>query len=123
MSDVLRLRITDNSGVDHIHVYDEHAAKLAKRLEAKISRLQAENAKLRGALASLRGQVEGEIEIYLERDGAKESDKYAVYMQGLLDKADAALSPQDANPAPNPPETPGERATGHGSARKGGSAT
>jgi len=27
-----------------------------------------------------------------ERDGAKESDKYAVYMQGLLDKADAALS-------------------------------
>ena len=89
----------------------------------RIAELEAQRDRLRGALASLRGQVEGEIEIYLERDGAKASDKYAVYMQGLLDKADAALGPQDANPAPNPPETPGERATGHGSARKGGSAT
>jgi len=88
----------------------------------RIAELEAQRDRLRGALASLRGQVEGEIEIYLERDGAKASDKYAVYMQGLLDNADAALSLQDANPAPKPPEKPAERATGHGSAGKGGAA-
>ena len=87
------------------------------------SRLRADNAALREALALLRGQVAGEREIYLERDGAKESDKYAVYMQGLLDKADAALSLQDANRGIQPFPDTRERATGHGSAGNGGAAT
>ena len=59
----------------------------------ELERLRDENAKLREALASLRDQVAGEREVYLERDGTKESDKYAVYMQGLLDKASAMSLP------------------------------
>jgi len=61
--------------------------------QVELERLRDENAKLREALALLRGQVAGEREVYLERDGTKESDKYAVYMQGLLDKASAMSLP------------------------------
>ena len=71
-----------------------------------IKTLEGENAELRGVLA--------DIGCALDVD-----DPYraAEYCRTALGK------PQNANPAPNPPGKPAERATGHESAGNGGAAT
>ena len=77
----------------------------------EINRLKADNARLRAEKAALRA-APADIGCALDVD-----DPYraAEYCRTALGK------PQDANPAPNPPGKPAERATGHESAGKGDS--
>ena len=66
-----------------------------------LARLRAENAKLRAEIA--------DIACWLDEDDVPRA----------LGICEAALRPQGANNDANPPEPPGERATGHESADGG----
>jgi len=108
----------------------DHIAQVLTNLEAaelQNTRLRAENAALRDALENARDGIKscyGGMGPGSTIWGNTQYDQaYSNAITAALtafDHATAALSPQDANPAPNPPETPAESATGHGSAGNGG---
>ena len=83
-------------------------------VEADNARLRADNAKLRKALERIRQGYRNALDLRICRDGRAHLTREE--LREALQEVESALRPQDANPAPNPPETPGERATGHESA-------
>lgn len=102
MNDSITLRITDESGAEHI--YDRHAALFAIDLTSQNNRLRAKNAELRTALeqtpCSCRSLMFSEIPGSAINDGCTEGIEECARC--------AALQPAD------------DRATGHGSAGDSG---
>lgn len=83
-------------------------------LEAEISRLRAEKAELREALENIVNVIGPGTCNACKCEGCAWETGEAIRL------AKAALSPQDANQGIQPLPSADERATGHGSAGKGG---
>jgi len=112
MNASMTLKITDDSGVEHI--YDGHAALFAVDLTSQNNRLRAENAELRAVLERFRQGYCNLLELRVCADGRVRLTREEITEE--LRRVESILGPQVANNATNPPETPGERATGHESA-------
>ena len=87
----------------------------------ELDRLRTENAALREALERVRQGYRNALDLRVCRDGRAYLTREE--LREALQEVESALGSQSATPAPNPPEKPAERATGHGSAGEGGSAT
>ena len=113
MNASMTLKITDDSGVEHI--YDGHAALFAVDLTSQNNRLRAENAELREALARVRQGYLNILDLRVQRiDGRAHLTREEITEE--LRRVESILAPQAANNATNPPADPEDRATGHGSA-------
>ena len=81
--------------------------------------LRAENAELRAALERVRQGYRNLLDLRIQQyDGRAHLTREEITEE--LRRVESILDPQVANNATNPPETPAESATGHGSAGNGG---